>query len=208
VTRGLSRKAELAPTARALRAEGWLGREIAAHLDVGVSTVFTWLDDPDLAKQAARRAAYARPCVDCGTPTNGSGGHKDPATRCAPCARRWAQEQFTIWTRDRIIERIQTWAATYGRPPAVADWSSAHARKSPTLRRPPLTPGDWPSLQIVQRRFGSWSAAIVAAGHTPLRGGRRRRAEFEAAKAAGPGPASSSGGRPGPTCPQPHPPSA
>ncbi len=66
------------------------------------------------------------------------------------------------WTRERIIAAIQEWAERFGHPPASGDWRFGVAPY-------------WPATSTVQNRFGSWNAAISAAGFTPLRSGKRRR---------------------------------
>jgi Homing endonuclease associated repeat len=72
------------------------------------------------------------------------------------------------WTRERIIKAIQR-AAKDGEPPKSTDWMSglAPGRKrrktgSATSPRP-----DHPSHTRVQQVFGSWNAAIRAAGFPP-----------------------------------------
>lgn len=57
------------------------------------------------------------------------------------------------WSRERIIEAIQRWAAAHGgKPPRAIDCDN----------HPEL-----PSRTVVNRRFGSWNAAIHEAGFFP-----------------------------------------
>ena len=58
------------------------------------------------------------------------------------------------WTRERIVVAMQAWAAERGRPPAADEWRVS---------------GLWehPSQGTVRNVFGSWSAAVVAAGFVP-----------------------------------------
>ncbi len=63
------------------------------------------------------------------------------------------------WTCERIVAAIQAWNVIHGRPPTSTDWRTATH----------LTP----SAAVVFRRFGSWNAAIVAAGFVALPQGQR-----------------------------------
>lgn len=64
------------------------------------------------------------------------------------------------WTRELIISCIQDWARDHGLPPTQIDWSKGTA--------------DHPHYRTAAKRFGSWSAAIAAAGFTPLAIGQQR----------------------------------
>jgi hypothetical protein len=57
------------------------------------------------------------------------------------------------WTHDSILVAISHWQAEHGRPPLLEEWRRGD--------------GSHPSTTTVQRRFGSWNAAIEAAGFTP-----------------------------------------
>lgn len=70
-----------------LRAEGWSVRKIAEHFDRSYGAVQTWLNDPDLSKQRARRARYQGTCEDCGARTDGSNGKAKAPTLCNRCYR-------------------------------------------------------------------------------------------------------------------------
>lgn len=65
------------------------------------------------------------------------------------------------WSEPMIIEAIQAWAAEHGRAPLYKDWE----RAGPT----------WPASSAAAHRFGSWNAAIRAAGFEPRHHGFRRR---------------------------------
>lgn len=137
-----------------LRAQGMMIREVAAEIGVAVSTVGAWLADPDGAKQRARRKCYGKACVDCGGPTDGSGGFKVQRERCNVCNGIWLHEN-PKWPRDRIVAAIQRWTFEHGEPPKAGQWQ---------------TSGEyWPASTIAQYHFGSWNAAIAAAGLTPRR---------------------------------------
>lgn len=60
------------------------------------------------------------------------------------------------WTRPGLVTAIRDFAASAGRPPTADEWRVA---------------GPWPTLKTVMRHFGSWAAAIEAAGfQRPTRG--------------------------------------
>jgi len=63
------------------------------------------------------------------------------------------------WTRKAIIEALRRYAEEFGRPPAYD-----------LLRLPPA---GYPSSKRASKVFGSWSAALEAAGLTSAPGGRR-----------------------------------
>jgi hypothetical protein len=67
-------------------------------------------------------------------------------------------EHLPKWTRERIIERIRRWAIVHGgEGPIRADWS-------PGSSNPDWQRGEWPNAYTVLARFGSWDAALEAAG--------------------------------------------
>lgn len=143
--------------ARVLRAQGWLLREIAAEIGVATATVDAWLNDPDGARLRARKQSYRGVCVRCGGPTSGDRGPSNPHERCRSCSVE-AQRAKTIWTREAIVFAIREWASKHdGVPPAVSD----------SLRVRALGDRSLPPGSLTQRRFGSWNAAIIAAGFEP-----------------------------------------
>jgi hypothetical protein len=112
---------------------------------------------------------YSQPCVEYGTPTNGSDGLvAEP--RCVPCAARKNGAERRVWTRELVIERIREWTERYGEPPATPDWSPIHARgigDEERARHFEDAWGYWPWFTVVVRLFGSWNAGIRAAGFEP-----------------------------------------
>lgn len=62
------------------------------------------------------------------------------------------------WTRERIVAAIQAWAEKNGRPPAADEWRVT---------------GLWehPSQGTVLAKFGTWNAAVTAAGFAPRQKG-------------------------------------
>lgn len=155
----------------AMREQGMLLREIAAHFGVAIPTIDAWLHDPDGARMKARKDSYAVPCIDCGEPTSGSEGRRDEP-RCQGCANRVAGAAAKLWTRAALILAIQEWAHEYGEPPAVADWNAVLCRamndEARALRyENSAAAGKCPCHNTPIRAFGSWNAAIEAAGFTP-----------------------------------------
>jgi hypothetical protein len=71
----------------ALRARGLSRTEIAAELGLKAATVRAFVNDPDGAKDRARKARYAGVCVECGGPTSGSNGTGKAPVRCVACVR-------------------------------------------------------------------------------------------------------------------------
>lgn len=67
------------------------------------------------------------------------------------------------WTPERIILAMHRWARRHdGRPPGYRDWVlSPRRNKSSWGRR------SWPSAEMVRKVFGTWNAAIEAAGFAP-----------------------------------------
>jgi hypothetical protein len=168
--RGYSR-IELAPKARAMRAEGLMLKEISAALGVPISTLQAWIDDPDCSKQRSRRARYAGSCLDCGCPTDGSAGPGRAPQRCNDCAN----QRRTAQAREAIIEAIRRWAEEHGGiPPRATDWNVAMARSRGEDTRD-YENGDWRATSGVTRAFGTWNAAIEAAGYEPTPVGKYAR---------------------------------
>lgn len=78
------------------------------------------------------------------------------------------------YSDDDILAAIRRWNETYGRPPTAADWSPSRARRQgdeEMVRR--YLEGDWPSFGVVINHFGTWNAALAAAGFEPHPFGRR-----------------------------------
>lgn len=140
--------------AHQLREQGLQRKEIAARLGITIHAVHDYLHDPDGSKKRARIEGYGKrhPCVDCGAPTSGAAGLTRTAQRCSSCRKR-VEREGRFWTRERIIEAIQRWARTHhGMPPFSTEWNS----KGRGSGYPPTT--------TVLARFGSWAAAVEAAG--------------------------------------------
>jgi len=68
------------------------GKEVAALLGVGYSTMRALLCDPDGSKQRRRRERYRRPCPGCGALMDGSSGYSGGPRLCIACSRRRQHE--------------------------------------------------------------------------------------------------------------------
>lgn len=78
------------------------------------------------------------------------------------------------WSEAIVIAKIIEWNERFGNPPAQSEWNIARARKllAETRKRSlrwvnviaEYERGDWPSCDTVKRLFGSWNAAVTAAG--------------------------------------------
>lgn len=156
-------RGDMAAAALALREHGLLPREIGDELGISRSYAAELLDDPAGDKVRARKNGYRRPCPDCGALMNGSNGRQAPRL-CADCTSA-VQHEERHWTKQRVIAAIQLWNELHGRPPVAQDWLQYADRTS------------WPTVTAVQREFGSWRAAIAAAGF-PSRTWHRWSAEL------------------------------
>lgn len=175
MARGYSQKTpENVAHAKRMRADGKKLREIAEHFGCSVKTVHAWISDPDGAKTRARKDSYRGTCADCGEPTYGGNGPDHAPERCHGCsaAKRKRDGSDKVWTRGLILGVIQWWADEHGEPPGICDWNkNAAAQINDTSRatRAARLVGDGvvPHSHTVIREFGSWNAAIAAAGFTP-----------------------------------------
>lgn len=164
---------EKAAKAAGWYAEGWTQTQIAVELGISRSYAAALINDPDGSKDKQRKQRYAGVCVECGAPTSGSEGRVDNP-RCGRCGSKAGAAKtaalYTVWTPDLIVQRIQEWAKIYGEPPACTDWNPEQARRmnDPTrAQRFHDANHYWPWFTQVINRFGSWNAAIEAAGFTP-----------------------------------------
>jgi hypothetical protein len=107
-----------------------------------------------------KNARTDRRCVDCGASVVYN------ATRCQLCKARYVADTRKFrsdgWTRERAITAIQAWARSHG-------------GESPSTAERDAKGSDLPKKQTCVRLFGSWNAAIVAAGLEPRAQGQNRR---------------------------------
>jgi hypothetical protein len=70
------------------------------------------------------------------------------------------------WSRDTVLQALRNWMRETGRPPKAEEWSPpTRAGVSKRPSRPGVAAAPrWPSPTTVRRYFGSWSAALEAAG--------------------------------------------
>jgi Homing endonuclease associated repeat len=83
--------------------------------------------------------------------------------------RVFGGEDGQIWTRERIVAAIRAWAKRTGEPPTSHEWARPNGARAFSARR-----ASRPSSKTVIAHFGSWNAAIEAAGFA-VRKGRPRR---------------------------------
>lgn len=169
----MSTRAEREAYARKRRDDGLLLREIAAEMGVAVSTVNAYLNDPGGARLRARKDSYRGVCSDCGGPTDGSKGPDGAPTRCDSCSRTHSR----ALTHAYILESFHEWHRLFGVPPSAADWNQHYCRMrlvdapayaERVIRRYENTGRDWPRYSTVADHFGSWTAALKAAGYEVL----------------------------------------
>lgn len=102
--------------------------------------------------ERCRKSQYDLVCVDCGGRVDGTTPSKRPDPSrpvCAACAG----EHYARWSREAILDAIRAWARDRGAIPTATEWANA-TDVSPATSR-------------VQAHFGSWNAAIEAAGFEP-----------------------------------------
>lgn len=169
-------RADQAARAAALRAAGATHADVAAELGISKAYARDLHYDPDGSKLRARKARLAGRC-GCGAPTSGTrSGARRPAGRCPACARAAAK----VWTADAIVAVFREFGEKHGRPPAATDAllpetlernHGCSPERRAELEAVRAAGPRLPSAAIVRREFGSWAAAVEAAGMTPLRAG-------------------------------------
>lgn len=155
----LSREQKIAK-AREMRAEGKMAAEIALVVGAPESTVRNWY--------------LGGNCEGCGAPIDGSSQRGRPR-HCADCAPR----AHATWDKARIVQAIREWADLYGEAPTSTEWNPAlaarvHPPAVARLMRKRFESGDWPTPPTVANYFGSWNAALVAAGFEARSAGAHR----------------------------------
>jgi transposase len=150
----------LAREAAALRAEGLNGMRIAERLRISRSYAYELLSDPTGDLERERKARYYGTCEECGAQTSYRTGG------CAELCRSCAVDERTIWTADAIVYAIQEFAdESGGIPPTATEWNFTLAKARGLAG--PERDLRWPLTQTVVNRFGTWNAAIAAAGFEP-----------------------------------------
>jgi len=93
------------------------------------------------------------------------------------------------WTPDDVLDAIHAWQQRFGQPPAVVDWAPALARRAGKPEKAELFERErgWPHARVVARVFGTWNAALAAAGAPTTRQGvNRSTSRHQAALASDP----------------------
>jgi excisionase family DNA binding protein len=136
-----------------------------------------WLLDDDSVLAYAQ--ALDRPCAACGrrlppTALAPLDGPRYCGSACESRARRRRAAgllptsptvySVATWTRDSVLAAIRRWAAEWGEAPTCSEWGGKPPRATAYRCAGPRY---WPSVPTVARLFGTWRAAIVAAGVPP-----------------------------------------
>lgn len=156
-----TQRAERVAEAQRLRAEGLKFREIAERMGLPISTVDSYINDPDRAKQQARFARYGGTCPQCGGPRKGHHGLKiTDENWCQKCrtsephsverARRNGAGKPRRWSDEQILRAIRHFYERYGNC-SVPEWNRHRSTR-------------YPSSALVIGRFDGWNAALDAAG--------------------------------------------
>lgn len=148
--------------------------QIADALGKSRSRIAGALNDPTGVKGQARKKKRFGLCLDCGRKTFNSGSPNTPK-HCQECKKARVRRE----AQEKVVKGMQLWARLYGSPPSAADWNVAHARRVASPERLAAIEErhrehKWPLANSAVRVFGSWNAAIEAAGFRPLTAGERR----------------------------------
>lgn len=133
--------------------------EIARRLGVAPSTVRDYLRDPDGQQARGRRQSHARGvCSRCGQRTGARRGRRVflLCPRCAAATR-------AKWDQAAVIDCYLNWWARFGVEPTSTDWNHTHARRRAGVALERFQAGRWPTLTVIKRLFGNWSALTTAA---------------------------------------------
>ena len=81
-----------------------------------------------------------------------------------------------LYSRAELLDAVRRWRRLYGCAPVRSDWDPVRARQrcDPDLaaaKAGRYRSGQWPSADTVRNHFGSFGAAIEAAGLHPRPGG-------------------------------------
>lgn len=173
------RRLELAGEVKRLRDEqirrgeqSWA--RIALDLGISPSYASELYVDPDGSRSRARKDRYSRSCPDCGDPMSGSDGLTGGPDYCADCAPAHSR----VWTRDVIIAAFQEFHREWGHAPSSnlgTILCPSQRGSAERLAEAAQNTVRLPYHSVVKAEFGSWPAAIEAAGLSPLPRERRRR---------------------------------
>lgn len=145
--------------AKWMRESGASIAETAETIGVSRHTIIRWTtpgyNEKSMAISRAWKERNRNTCA-CGETI------RHEATQCRACANAMRKK----WTPELIIECIQRFALEHGEAPAAREWMG------------PRRDG-YPGTTSVVHVFGSWNAAISAAGFTPRPPGRHSAGRAE-----------------------------
>jgi hypothetical protein len=98
------------------------------------------------------------------------------STTTVPLNRRLTapRARERTFTRDEIVAAIGQWHERYGEAPRMVDWEPSRARRyGQAWRAERFEAERWPSARVVRGHFGTFNAAIEAAGLVPRAAARR-----------------------------------
>lgn len=110
--------------------------------------------------ERCRKTQYDLVCVECGGRADGTSPSR-LSDRDKPVCIACAALHYSVWTREAVVVCMQKWADLNGRTPSATDFTKAQASGY-----------DVPTVNHVRHRFGTWSAAVRAAGLPPRATGR------------------------------------
>jgi hypothetical protein len=94
-------------------------------------------------------------------------------------AREPSPARAPRFSREEIVAKVRSWTAHHGTPPTTRDWEPSRARAAKQdWRARRFESGDWPSAPMVRRQFGTFNAAIEAAGFEPHGAPPRQKAHL------------------------------
>jgi transposase len=149
---------DLRERARDLYKDGGTIRGIARELGVTPDRAHRWVTDLCIERRHARHALRdeARSLRAQGLKRREIAARLGVSAEQAGYLANYAYEARysggVKWTRDRVVEAMNSWATEHGRPPFSPEWC------------PPPRGSGWPSVSTVIRLFGSWNAAMEVAG--------------------------------------------
>ena len=105
-------------------------------------------------------------------------------SRRHPQKRRTASPSTRSFSNEEILAAIGNWSRRYGGPPTLLDWEPSRARRmGQTWRAERFEADVWPSARVVCLQFGTFNAAMEAAGFTARRAPSRQRANLSGPEA-------------------------
>jgi Homing endonuclease associated repeat len=126
--------------------------EAAQRLHAGRMSVAAIAHELELDSRTIRRYLAASVC-GCGQQYVVKG------VICQACAQRRAVRRAE-WTATEFTDALIEWARLEGAQPSESEWKSGRAARGRWQREYPR----WPAAHVARRLFGSWSAALQAAG--------------------------------------------